>query len=115
VDSIADQAQGGFEIAVGGCESIGVDGDEVVHHRIKDAHELAQAEAVVQAAHRRLARQRGICGAGRGFADEHLQHRIMAQQVAVIAIGITADHLHDTLGEQLLRAVLWRTRLALTG
>ncbi len=83
--------------------------------RAEIEHELAQCEAVVQAAHGWLARQRGISGAGSGLADEHLQDRIMTQMVAVVAIGVAADHLHDTLGEQRLSAVLWRTRLARAG
>jgi len=39
----------------------------------------------------------------------------MTQQVTVIAIGIPADHLHDTLGDEPLRAVLWSAGLPHTG
>jgi len=49
--------------------------------------------------HGGLAGERGIRCAWRGLAHEHLEHGIVAQQVAVVTIGIAADDLHDALGE----------------
>ena len=95
-----DNAGGGIKVEhEAGGHFACVTGDEVVHHRIEGTHELAQREAIVQTAHGRLAGERGIRCAWRGLAHEHLEHGIVAQQVAVVTIGIAADDLHDALGE----------------
>jgi hypothetical protein len=96
------EAGGGVDVQHDGVGRFGITGDEGVELAVEEADEVAFTGEIFEAGNGRLAGERGTIRVASGG---ELEEGIVAQGVAIVAVGVSGEDLEDALADHFADAV----------